>query len=469
MAQQAESVAIPKRLPLVIQPENRDESTNKDAKLVNAYVEKDKQTGGYHIFKRPGLASYATYSAATGTGIYNWQGDLYAIFGGTFYKNGTPIAPAVSSGQGTYTFSSSLGATPRLQFGNGVATYNYNTASGIVVMSGANFPSTTVKGIVYLDGTTYVMDAAATIRGCDSLNAPNLWTDVLNTITAQIEPDPGVALAKQLVYVLALKEWSAEVFYDAANATASPLGPVQGAKLNYGCANEDSVQEIDGMLFWLSTNRAASPQVVMLDNLKLQVVSTKAIERLLGGADLSFVYSFGLKYEGHLFYGLTLRESNITLVYDAAENMWAQWTDANGNYFPIVSTTYLTGTGNILQHVTNGKLYSLDSGTFTDDGSVITVDLYTPNFDGGIRRRKQMNMLEFIGDQTVGSVLQVRTNDHDYAADKWSPFREVDMSLQKPILSNCGTFMRRAHHIRHQCNTSLRLEAAEMQIDIGTL
>lgn len=468
MAQQAESVAIPKRLPLVVQPSNRDESTAKDAKLVNAYVEKTELTGEYHIFKRPGLAAYVTKSG-NGYGTYNWLGDLYAIFGATVYKNGVALSGTVDTAGGVYKFSSCLGGTPKLQFGNGVATYNYDTGSGIVAISGANFPAATVKGIVYLDGTTYVMDSAATIRGCDSLNDPATWTDVLNTLTAQIEPDPGVALAKQLVYVIAFKGWSLEVFYDAQNATASPLGPVQGAKINYGCANQDSVQEMDGMLFWVATNRGAAPQVMMLDNLKVSIVSTKAIDRLLGNDALTSVYSFTLKYEGHRFYAITLIASNITLVYDAAEQMWEQWTDSSGNYFPVVSSTFLQGTGSLLQHATNGKLYSVDYSNYTDDGSVITVDIYTPNFDGGVRRRKQMNMMEFIGDQTIGSMLQVRSNDNDYDAAKWSTFRQVNMSHQKPVLTNCGTFMRRAYHIRHQCNTPLRLQAVELQLDIGTL
>lgn len=51
---QAESVSLPKRLPLVLEPENRDESTDKDAKLVNGYVEKSKHEGEYWLFKRPG-------------------------------------------------------------------------------------------------------------------------------------------------------------------------------------------------------------------------------------------------------------------------------------------------------------------------------------------------------------------------------------------------------------------------------
>ena len=472
---QAPTVALPKRLPLVLQPENRQEETDKDAKLLNGYMEKGIQQGEYWLYKRPGLLQTGSTISGNGHGVYNWLGDVYSIFGSTIYKNGVAIAGGAPNGAldttgGVYRFSSCLGATPALQFGNGVGSYNYDGTTPITTIAGANFPATLLrKGWAYLDGTTYVMNSAANIRGCTSLNAPTVWTDVLNTITAQIEPDGGVALNKQLVYVVVFKQWTTEVFYDATNPTGSPLSPVQGAKINHGCASQDSVQELDGVLLWAATNRSSAVQVVMMDALKAQVVSTKPIERILGEADFSAVYSLGIKYEGHRFYVLTLKNNNITLVYDMTDGMWSQWTDVNGNYFPIVSSTFLANTGRVLQHETNGKLYLFDAEYTNDDGSVITVDMYTPNFDGGVKNKKHMNLMKFVADQTQGSILQVRCNDNDYDSKKWTNFRKVDLGIRDPYLQNCGTFRRRAHHFRHQSNTRLRIQAIELQMDLGVL
>lgn len=520
---QAESVAMPKRLPLVIQPENRDETSLKDAKLINAYVEKNELTEDYWIFKRPGLAQTGATLSGDGLGVYNWLGDVYAIFGSVLYKNGVSVGTGLNTAGGGYRFSQTLGTTPRLQLGNGAATYNYTVAGGVVeiislttVTAGSfvvgvsytilvpgttdftligaannnvgtvftatgvgagtgtattanNFPTNAVKGIEYLDGTTYVLSATADVHGCKTLNDPTDWTDVLNIVQAQIEADGGVALAKQLVYIVALGEWSTEVFYDAQNPVASPLAPVQGAKLSHGCASADSVQSLDGILFWLATNRSAAYQIVLVDNLRLSVISTKAIDRLLGEADLSVVHSFALKYEGHRFYGITLVASNITLVYDMTDKMWAQWTDVDGNYWPIVATTYSSATGLILQHKTNGKLYTFDGQNWGDEGQPFSVELFTPNFDGGLRRRKQLNAMSFVADQVEGSMLEVRSNDWDYAATRWTNFRQVDLGVRKPALINNGTFMRRAYHFRHRSNTPFRLQAVELQVDIGTL
>jgi hypothetical protein len=465
MAQQSDTVGLPKRLPLALQPDNRAESPDKDGRLVNGYLEKNPLTGGYVLNKRPGLLASGAALTGNGYGAYNWKGSVYAIFGTSLYKDGVSLG-AVSAGN--YYFSSTRGATPYLVLGNGTNTYAVDGAGTITAISGANFPSPTIKGIVYLDATTYVGNTAANIRGSTNLDDPLDWTDVTNTLTAQIEPDDGVALAKQLVYVIMFKEWSTEVFYDALNATGSPLAPVQGAKVSFGCANADSVQDIEGTLFWLSANRSAAPQVMQMDALKASSVSTKAIDRLFGEANVSTnVYSFTFRYEGHKFYVITVKNANLTLVYDAVDKLWAQWTDANGNYWPYVAATFKIGTGLLLQHETNGQMYVLDARYTSDNGSPIVVDLYTPNFDGGVSRMKTLSDLAFIGDQVTGSVLQVRFNDDDYMADKWTNFRQVDMSMQKPHLDNCGSFIRRATHIRHACDTRLRLTDTELLLDLG--
>ena len=465
---QAESVEIPKRLPLVVMPENRGETVDYDSRLVNCFMERKEQE--VHIYERPGLDESTRPPAAdaTGRGIYNWKGTIYSIFGDRFYVGTVATGGVVDTTNGVYRFSQSLGGTPRLQMGNGVEAYNYDAGAGLVNISDADFPSAFVKGWAYLDGTTYVMTAAAAIQGSD-INDPVNW-DPLNTLTAQIEPDQGKAMAKQLVYVVALKEWTTEIFYDAANSSGSPLGAVQGAKIDFGCAHQDSVQDVNGILCWLSANREAGLQVVSLQRMKAEVVSTPAIDRLLQNADIDTVYSWQLKVGTHRFYVLTLKDDNLTLAYDLTQKFWHQWTDADGNYFPIVSSTFSNSHQTLLQHESNGRIYIADMGYATDDGGLIQVDIYTPNFDGGTRRRKVMGLLEVVGDQQAGSILQVRTNDQDYNPKAWSTFRTFDMSQPRPFISDMGTFVRRVHNFRHRCPVRMpRLQAVEMQLDIGTL
>jgi hypothetical protein len=455
---------LPKRWSLDVKPENRDTSTAKDARLVNGYVEKirDKE---YQIYKRPGLLEYADIGGV-GFGVFNWLGDIYSVFGGALYKNGSSLG-AVNAGGGVYRFDQVLGGTPKLVLGNGLYAYTYDGTTLTQIID-ADFPAAFVKGWAYLNGTLYVGRPDAGIQGSD-INVPANW-DPLNVIIAQIEPDKGVALSKQLVYVVMLKQWTVELFYDAGNATGSPLGRVEGATVSLGCAHQDTVRQLDGMMFWAATTRYSAYQVAMMEQLKADIVSTDPVERLLLHADPSSgVYSWATKIGGHKFYVLTFVANNLTLVYDATEKRWAQWTDSAGNYFPIVDATFDSSGNRIVQHATNGKLYKLDPEYYNDDGQPIQVDIYTQNLDGGVRVSKHLERMTFISDQVKGSTLNVRSNDADYDAKQWTNFRPVNLGVAFPYLQNCGTFKRRAYHFQHRSNTPLRLEAIDLSMSLGSL
>lgn len=470
---QAPSVPIPPRLPLVVMASNRNRSTDKDARLVNCYIEVTPEQEIF-IYRRPGLGSFDLVdNEQPGFGVTYWKGAVYSIFGDKLYKNGVEVASGLDTTNGVYRFDYTLGANPKLVLGNGKKTYTYDDIVGLSAdlhSIDTDFPIETVKGFAYLNSTMYVFTAASNIWNSvpNSVDQPGDW-GAIDFISAQIESDNGVALAKQLVYVIALKEWSTEVFFDAGNPTGSPLGPVQGSKLSYGCANQDSVQRIDDVLFWLSTNQTASKQIVMVNQLSLTVVSTDSIDRLLEGVDASIVFSWQIKIDGHSFYVITFKLSNLTLAYDINEDLWFQWTDKDGNYFPIVASTYDSDGNRILQHEDNGRLYIAGTQFYTDLNDPIVVDIYTPIFDANTRRRKQLNRLEIIGDQVEGSVLQARYNDNDYMPMSWSQFRSIDLGAKRPCLVNCGTFSKRAYNFRHAQDTPFRLQAVEVQYDIGTL
>jgi hypothetical protein len=457
----------PPRIPLILTQENRDETTKFDARIINAYVEKD-QSGDVWVVKRPGLVINSSIGASTGRGIYNWRQNVYSIRGATLYKDATPVAGTVDTTNGVYTFSACLGATPKLFFQNGVKAYTYDSGGGLVQVTDAQYPSTAVKGAAYLDGTMYVMDIEGNIYGSD-FNDPQSWT-ALNLIKAQVEHDQGIAIAKQLVYVIAFKEWSTEIFYDAANAAGSPLAPVQGGKLSYGCRTAESVQDMDGVLFWVSATRSGAVGVMRMENIKSQTISTPSIERLLQGVDFSVVYSWNAKRNGHKFYGITFKNSSLTLVYDDTTGEWAQWTDPAvvGNYMSIVSSTITVGSQeSLLQDESDGHIYTLEHSAYNDEGQLFTVDIYTPNYDAKTKKGKTVNKLYPIADQTAGSVLQVRYSDDDY--ETWSNFIEVDLSQEAPYIPDMGTFKRRAHHLRHHCNTAFRIKYLEWHGLLGVL
>lgn len=471
MVAQAESMVLPPRLPLVVTLGNRNRTTTKDARLINCYIEKDDQTDEIMLFGRPGLTVYSTSPPGVGQGMYNWQGDLYFILNGTLYKNGITLPGSLDQTGGAYRFSPTLGANPKLMFANGIKAYatNGTIISADLHSIDPDYPLVTVKGIVYLNGATYVMDPQGQIWGSviNSVDQPGDWSAV-NFIAAQAEPDGGVALAKQLNYVIALGQWSLEVFADVGNATGSPLQAVQGSYKKIGCANADSVREIDDRLFWISATRSAGVQVSSLDQLNHDVISDDYIDRIVQSSNLTQVISSQLKIDGHSFYILTLKDINTTLVYDITTKVWHVWTDKDGNYFPISDYSFTSSPRrHVFQHESNGKVYLADTTYYNDEGFAIKKDIYTPKFDANTTRGKLLSLMRFVGNEEAGSTLWVRWSDDDYKT--WSNFRKVDLSQPMPELDDLGTFVRRAFHFQHRSNTPFWLAAVDMQYDLCTL
>jgi hypothetical protein len=485
----------PRRWPLIAPLQARSPSLplTKDARLINAYAEFDATDGEYWIYKRLGLgpSPIAGVSPAAGLNLYTEPGTgvLFAIFGPEAYCNAGPGTPLGTLGpvDGTAPyFFETINPDPlghrAVVMGNGKAAYVLSYTSGpfgrqsFLQITDPDFPTSFVPGFVYLDGTLYVMDQDGNIFGSD-INQPASW-DGLNKIEADSNADLGVALIKQLNYVIALKQYSTQVFYDAEQPVGSPLGPVQDAQIPLGCLAANSVQSIDNTVLWLTSNETASPQIVQLDNLTPAIVSSPAVERILDDISwtdpLNEVRSWVLKHGGHRFYGLNLISNNITLVYDIDQRLWYIWSDYQGNFWPIVSLAFqppfMGSPGlHIAQHSSNGALYLLD-GDYefpNDDGKLFPVDIYTPNFDAGVDRRKLLNQMRFNADQKVGSVLQVRYSDDDFQS--WSNFRSLSLGVKRPILSSCGTFYRRAYHFRHQCNTAYRIKTVDLQMALGSL
>lgn len=236
------------------------------------------------------------------------------------WQSGSSVTIAGCS-QAEYNGTFVINVTDSTHFTFPVTGTPATPATGTITIKGGR---TTVPGIVYLDGYFFVMDQNAVIYNC-ALGDPTSW-NALDFITANIEPGSGVAIAKAQNYIIALKSWSTEFFYDAGNAVGSPLSPVMNAFTLIGCASGDSVANIDGTIAWVSKTRQKGRAVHIMAGLDQQKVSTPDIERILNADAMANVYSYGVKISGHTFYVLGLKDSGITLVYDFTSQSWAQWT-----------------------------------------------------------------------------------------------------------------------------------------------
>lgn len=455
------------RVPLLASVSQRGTTFDTDGQIINGYAEK-LQTGEVWAVKRPGWASYAMVGAGGGGGIFYWNGDIYYITGTTTWtlnKSGSPVTTLDATG-GAYSFSSAQGATPRLFLHNSTHAYYYSVADGLVSIAALNALAIMKAGAAYLDATMYVLGGpgtAITLYG-SGINDLTTFTTGTNFIQAQMMGDPGVAVFRQLNYVIVVKQFTTEGFYDAGNPTGSPLASAQGVFLPYGCVSASTIQQIEEIALWMGTSTSGGAFVVALENLRPRIVSTPAVERLLQSADITKIYSWAFRLYGHRFYGITFPNNNFTLVYDINTDEWFRWMTGAGAYIPFTGMSTLGNQLVLAQHE-NGDIFKVSGDFYLDAGVSFALEVYTPSWDGGTEAKKYHHRLDLLCDQNGVGRIQVRCSDDDYLS--WSNFRLIDASKTKKALYNCGTFRKRAWHIRYEANGPMRLKAIELDLMLG--
>ena len=390
------------------------------------------------------------YSGVTGTGI---QADtvIVSIDSATQFTMSLPATATNASAALSFT----LGGPPSRESTQGVKTWGGSLPT---------YPSL-AWGVSELNKRTYLFTYRSEVVGSD-IDEPRAWNP-LNSIYAYADQDPPIAIAKQLSYVIAFKARTTEFFRDAGG-TPAPLERLENLRLDVGCYAGPTVQEINGTLLWVSDTASRIRSVWTLAGMKPTEVAWPSIKRILSRYTPTRAISFSL--DGHVFYAVTatLDDETITLVYDLTSEFWSYWSALGETYMPF-SGAYSQASQVTFQHESNGKTYIMSNDYRADAGVSFDMDVYPPEFDGGLRVTKHLSKMHIVADQEESSTLQVRVSDDNRLASTWSNFRTIDLSSPRPTLDQCGSFYKRAFHFRHSSQTACRLEAVELELLPGLL
>lgn len=463
------------RLPFGVSLESRTASTAKDSRLVNAYVETVDQEV-QEVVKRPGTTSFTLTPAipsGTAYGLQSFNGKLYAGVGGKLYEvtsgGASTDKGAIATGQLSFNITSQ---TPYLFLHNGSAGWTLNGSTGtLATITDLDFPPNQTPalplavGSVYLDDMVFVMTTSGRIYN-SAIEDPTTW-GALDYISKIAEPDGGVALAKHLNFIVAWGTWSGEFFYNAGHATGSPLDRSSSYKMDIGCASGQSVVEFTQTVGWIGQSRETGRGVYLFNGVTPEKISTPAIERYLNASTLANVDAYAITIDGHTFYILTLQDLNITLACDVVEKRWYQWGNDSSGSDIMWRYSHFTSLGNIsyLINRTTGQLAKLSNTTYQDETTNINFRVVSPKLDLKNNKRKFWQHLEIIGNK-VAATLQTRHSDDDYTT--WTSYRNIDLSLERPIIRQLGSARRRAYELFSTSNVALRLQAAEILIKEGT-
>jgi len=456
------------RLSLTPRITTRDGTLAKDSLMENFFREESE--GKAEAVKRPGLGAFQTCpTPGTGQGTFTLGQFSYAIARNTIFMvgGGTTFAiPAAGS------FDLVYDAIPDVTFGSQQITILKTTVglwyfNGITVTKvvDVDYPATTVRGIVLVDGTFYVMTLNGTIHG-SGLEDPTVWT-ALNFIGTDQSLGIGMRLFRHLNYCFAFSNLGLQAFYNNGNPPpGSPLSPAGNATYLIGCANGDSVVGLDDLAIFISKSKQRGRSVSALQGLSLVQISTPWVDKILNRSTLSDIRAFGIRIAGHSFYVLTLPDLNVTLACDLVAKDWAVWSSTvSGTKSAFRFANYLnTGTFDVLQEVTTGNLFWMSPDFYQDAGQPITCRIVTVPYDGQTSIWKFFTAANLIGDE-VSSSVSVRYSDDDYQT--WSTYRTVSMLSDRKQIRNLGRSRRRSFELLHTATTPLRLEGIDFELYLG--
>lgn len=425
--------------------------------------ERFDNSGVSYLFLADGTDAYVIDSTGTVTQI-NQTYSMWAT--ATNYSIGNRRIPTVANGyyyEVTTDAGSSGGTEPTWPTSIGTTVVD----SGITwtcMGEYGGFPTPHIPTPKFIDG--YML-----LPKLNTLDVYNSDVDNIygwgggNFFSAEMWPDNVVTQIRQNNQVLVLGTNSGEFFYDAANTGGSPMARNEGTVIQIGCAAPYCTYETERFCIFIGQSDSGGRAVWLLEGFQPKKISTEHIERILDaeGSSITDARGYGLRTKGHLFFVINL--ATCSLVYDVEEKVWHEWsTNDTGDHVAFeydYHTDIDTGKSALL-HNTDGYIYILDQDIYQDNGVAVITDIYTTKYDSSTMNRKFMHNLTLVGD--TDSTYTIRWSDDDYTT--WNDYKTLNPD--RPWFARCGSFRRRAFHIRHTANEDARLEFLEFEVDTGT-
>ena len=336
---------------------------------INIYLEQNESGQGEPaaFYGTPGLLKKATlagsgHRASIKAGDYLWQ-----VVGANVYRVSSAYSATLVG-----TLPNSIGPVRMAQNGTQVGIahpdgWHVVTMATLAIAAVTNAP--TMSDISFIDN--YAVGAAS--------DGTFYWSDVgdfssvdaLSFASAEGAPDNTVRTVADHRELWAFGTESVEVFV----ITTDPDLPfTRTAFMEQGILAPASAVKQDNTVLWVGRNEFGQGTVYRADGYVPQRISTFAIEYAIAGyASPEDATAFTYAAEGHHFYVLNFAEA--TWVYDLNTGVWHQRAYRNASTGELsrhrAETHALLNGVHVVGDYADGRLYTLDMDTFTDDGDPI--------------------------------------------------------------------------------------------------
>lgn len=500
---------------------NANPGTSKDQQIINLVPEVIKNPitgqGKVYLNKRTGSAGTTVAQANyLGSALHAWaQTPSSIVIASAFYTTpGTAEVFLDGSTLGTIANTNVtrfIGSTEV----SGVATlvllawntssstwqmYYYQPAGSLTNVTSVNFPSnqspakTTVGDPAFMDGYTFIMCSDGTIWNSD-LNSIANWT-ATSFISANAYPDHGAGLARYQDKIVAFGRRSTQFYYNAGNATGSPLNGIPGATLNIGASltidtnalitgvqGQRTILTCGNTVYWIGVDQhSGATGVYRLNGMQAEKVSTPAIDKLLYNAPFEILGAFHMFGKQQLLIG----GSSGSYCYSMEDNFWWNFTNSlqflrivGINTTDFTSSAPVDGSGTTSFQAISSlgtsprKVFknSIVTPVYTDDTATFTATVQTELLDMGTQHAKFWRRIRPVCDLQSSTSNLAISWAYD---DSWSYSTPINIDTSSQVAINdgitgLGSSKRISFKLAHAAATPCRLEAIEIEYDVAAV
>lgn len=456
---------------------------NKDEDYLNVFLEdvKNKYAGDSRQFlmKRAG-STLAIPSVVSNNirGSFYWADQSKLFYATTTdiqvhnFNTGTTttISGVFATTTGTVGFTDYIydNGTIVLIASDGAKLVKIDTSNAVTTCTDPDLPSSFDPNIVFFDGYIFLVKSnTGDIYNSDP-NDPMSWTPG-NFINAEIEADYVHRIAKINNYLVAFGTNTIEYFWDAANATGSPLqrNDIPVKRIQY----ISSFARDGNNIYFLGRSYNGAIHIYKMQDFKCDPIDTGSLIRYFNAQSGDYSSFLGgiIAFQGHTFYWLS--GADRTYIYDINSELWTRVAYQLNNTFDFVTSHSLTTatddfTSYFILNDGTTNWYKFDENLYQDNGIDFQCVITTEQADFGTMNRKSMYRLTVVGDRPpVDATMYIQWTDDDYQT--FSNSVGLNLNQDLPCIRQLGNFRQRGFKLFFTNNTLMRIQKMVADINKG--
>lgn len=465
----------------------------RDCQIVNMFFDRVSQENNKEratmLKKRPGITAsiYPMNKSNVNTAV---RGFFYDIDNNAMYwavdssvyvltpdTSNTPVLKiTLGTSTGQVGFCSYLKSDNTIYtvVSDGASLWLINIISGVATqVTDIDLPLPHQPFPLYLDGYLFLIKTGTSDIYNSDVDDPTSWT-AGNFISAEISSDYALRMVKAKNYICVFGYNSIEYFYDAGNATGSPLSrndsPFRGIGLVTGLST------IGDTTYFVGQDNQQNISVYTLNSFKVDRISNEIIDRTLQPivstsnqkSEVSLQRDgYSISVDGHNFYILT--SAQTTWVYDIDEKFWYEWKSSSGVGLPIDAAWAQNNGQMYISTVGSANINILSPAIYQDFGSNFTTRYTMPTITCDTFHWKTAWRLAIFADQE-GADASTSNLVVSWSNDDWlttASSRNLDLFTENTYIRNLGRFRSRSFRFEYSDNFPLRLDSGELDINVG--